>query len=154
MTGTKTYVAWKAMKSRCMPYSKGRMWYFDKGITVCNVWSESFMSFLKDMGEVPNGKSLDRIDGSKGYFKENCRWATPREQLLNRKPTGPTVFRGVSLNKRGGKPFRALIRVGTRTIHIGLFDSAIEAAIAYDNSALKYRGKEAKLNFNEKTKRI
>lgn len=45
----------------------------------------SFQSFLDDMGERPEGKTIDRIDNEKGYWKDNCRWATKIEQTRNRR---------------------------------------------------------------------
>jgi hypothetical protein len=46
---------------------------------------ESFAAFYADMGERPEGRSLDRRDGSRGYWPDNCRWATASEQRLNQK---------------------------------------------------------------------
>jgi len=77
MTGTKTYTSYDNMMRRC------RNGYSE----VCDSWSKSFLSFMDDMGERPIGKTLDRIDGSKGYSPDNCRWATPKEQSINRKTT-------------------------------------------------------------------
>jgi hypothetical protein len=92
MKGTRTYVTWRDMKVRCHnPNSDGYARYGARGITVCDEWRESFVAFLSDMGERPDGMTLDRIDGSKGYSKANCRWATNKEQASNRlylKPKG------------------------------------------------------------------
>lgn len=82
---TKTYMCWQDMKKRCSEFSiKNKKYYFDKGITVCDAWVNDFQEFLKDMGEKPDGLSIDRIDGTKGYSKDNCRWATSKEQNNNR----------------------------------------------------------------------
>lgn len=82
---TPTYESWTSMKMRCKNknYSSYKF-YGAKGITYCPEW-ELFENFLRDMGERPKGTSLDRIDGTQGYFPENCRWATNRQQNENRK---------------------------------------------------------------------
>ncbi len=48
--------------------------------------AKSFEAFLRDMGERPPGTTIDRRDNDKGYFKDNCRWATATEQHHNRRP--------------------------------------------------------------------
>jgi len=82
------------MKSRCLnknvrAYAK----YGAIGITVCDKWL-TFSGFLEDMGVKPEGYTLDRIDGSKGYYKENCRWATYEEQNNNRSFNRYIEFKG------------------------------------------------------------
>lgn len=87
---TRTYRIWQAMKKRCY-YEKNDNFYKygGRGITVCDRWRYSFQNFAADMGDPPTVKhTLDRIDGTKGYAKENCRWATPKEQAANSKKRG------------------------------------------------------------------
>lgn len=84
-TGTRVYQIWYGMKQRChyvkhIEYHR----YGAKGIRVCDEW-HGFESFYKDMGDPPDGMTLDRIDGNKDYCKDNCRWATTKEQSRNRK---------------------------------------------------------------------
>ena len=76
MSETKTYHAWEAMKQRCYNSNSNKYYnYGAKGIVVCDQWLHSFPNFLKDMGEAPDGMTLDRINGSMIYSKETCRWA-------------------------------------------------------------------------------
>ncbi len=68
--------------------------YGGRGIKPCKEWRESFEAFALDMGEPPDGFSLERIDNEKGYTKDNCRWASAKEQALNRSSNVRLTFRG------------------------------------------------------------
>ena len=94
MSGTPTYISWCKMKQRCY-YKPGHSYagYGGRGITVCDEWHD-FSTFLNDMGVRPEGKELDRIDTEKGYYKDNCRWATKRENTNNRRNTRRTNING------------------------------------------------------------
>ena len=92
MKGTRFYRIWTGMKTRCL--NKNHVWYKHyggRGIVICDEWTE-FKNFSKDMyntycqhsiifGEMDT--SIDRIDPNKGYNKENCKWATKKEQSNN-----------------------------------------------------------------------
>lgn len=85
---TPTYRSWAAMKARCLnPNLPDYADYGGRGITVCKRWRESFAAFLKDMGERPPDRTLDRKNTNGNYTKANCRWATPKEQVGNRRNT-------------------------------------------------------------------
>jgi len=81
------YSRWRGMRYRCsekthLSYKR----YGGAGIRVCDRWFNDFWAFVDDMGMPPTRKhTLDRIDTTKGYSPKNCRWATPTEQLMNRR---------------------------------------------------------------------
>lgn len=89
---TRTYQSWCNMRNRCLnPRSSQYRWY--KHITICERWS-SYQAFYEDMGERPEGKTLDRKESSKGYFKESCKWSNHEEQIGNRSCVTLVKFNG------------------------------------------------------------
>ena len=83
---SRTYNAWRGMMRRCYTTTdKAYKYYGARGIKVCKRW-RVFKNFLADMGEVPPGRSLDRIDNDGNYTPKNCRWATHFTQIHNRRP--------------------------------------------------------------------
>jgi hypothetical protein len=71
------------MKARCK--NLNNKYYGGKGIIVCDRWINSFTNFLDDMGKMPEGYSIDRIDSDGNYEPSNCRWADKQTQINNRK---------------------------------------------------------------------
>lgn len=97
MSSTSTYRIWQAMFQRCTnPNHESYHLYGGRGIKVCKRWHR-FENFLADMGERPAGMSIERENNSKGYGPRNCRWATPREQSLNRRDTRNLTFQGETM---------------------------------------------------------
>lgn len=81
-----TYSSWCNAKSRCYnPNDKEYANYGERGIVMADAWKENFEQFLADMGERPDGMTLDRIDYNKGYEPGNCRWVNSHIQTSNRR---------------------------------------------------------------------
>ena len=96
MKRTKIYGVWSAMVARCHnPNTKAYPNYGGRGITVCDQW-RSFSCFYADMGDRPEGKTLERIENNKGYSPKNCKWAGRREQSRNRRGLNMVTVEGVS----------------------------------------------------------
>ncbi len=89
-----TYYSWLAMWDRCRrSLHEAYHRYGGRGITVCERW-RSFELFLEDMGERPDGMTLDRINNDGNYEKTNCRWATIKTQMRNRCNNHRLLFNG------------------------------------------------------------
>ena len=84
------YSSWNNMMTRCRNKKHiAYKYYGGSGIEVCERWTgkDGFINFLEDMGERPEGYTLDRIDPTKGYSPDNCRWTDKTTQSYNRRPT-------------------------------------------------------------------
>ena len=80
VTKTPEYRTWASMCNRCIQSTHYKL----NGVTVCDEWKNSYITFLNDMGRKPNNTyTIDRIDNSKGYYKENCRWTDRVTQQRN-----------------------------------------------------------------------
>lgn len=89
---------WCGMKERCNnPNAENYQWYGGRGITVCQEWSNDFMSFYN--WAINNGwkkdYELERIDNSKGYRPDNCTWVPHKTQCRNRRSNKPIEINGV-----------------------------------------------------------
>lgn len=98
LTKTRTYTSWNSMWRRCTNPNHKSYEYYKTRIPV-DRW-KSFEMFLLDMGERPSGTSLERIDNSKSYSPENCKWATNRDQQLNRAVTIVLFINGIEMSMR------------------------------------------------------
>lgn len=110
---TPTHNAWRFMRARCEnPNRPEYPNYGGRGIKVCERW-QTFENFLADMGEMPEGLTLDRINNDGNYEPENCRWATYREQMQNKRSNVLLEFMGQRKTARQwsetlGLPYRTI----------------------------------------------
>lgn len=92
-----TLQTWRAMLRRCENEKDGSYAnYGGRGISVCERW-QSYENFLADMGERPDGLSIDRIDNNGNYEPDNCRWATAKEQARNTRSNVYYDYKGEQL---------------------------------------------------------
>lgn len=147
--GVKTspeYRSWESMLRRCQnECAHGYNHYGGRGIEVCDRWNPkvggSFENFVEDMGERPDGMTLDRIDVNGNYCKENCRWSSQSEQMYNtRKSSRNTSGRtGVSFRKDICK-WQAYINHDKKFIRLGTFSEFEDACRARQEAEILYWG--------------
>jgi hypothetical protein len=132
-TDSPIYRSFTHMKDRCLnPNSDAYENYGGRGITVCDRWLEpdgqGFLNFLEDMGERPEGMTLDRIDVNGNYEALNCRWVNWDTQCRNKRLNKSNVSgkTGVHWNKEKNK-WHCQFRIKNKTIYLGLYDSLDDA---------------------------
>lgn len=137
---SRLYKIHQEMHNRCYnPNKKFSEYYMGKGIKVCDEWYRNYEAF-RDWA-LANGYtdelSIDRKEGNKDYSPDNCRWATKAVQTRNTKLlriTNSTGYRGVS--KKDWK-YRARVTVDNIEKYLGIFETPLEAAKAYDRYVLE-----------------
>lgn len=99
MSGTKLHRTWKRMRARCNSKTNNDYRHYGgRGIKISKDW-EVFINFHRDMASsYSEGLEIDRIDNNRGYSKENCRWATRKEQVNNTRRCHLLTFKGKTLN--------------------------------------------------------
>ena len=142
MSETQTYAVWQHIIQRCNN-SKDANYpnYGGRGITVCKRWLK-FENFFKDMGENPEGLTIERKNNELGYFKDNCCWDTYTAQRRNQRinSRNKTGINGVHFNKRD-KRYCVQIGVNHKIHHIGHFTTLEQATEARQQAEQKYWGK-------------
>jgi hypothetical protein len=136
-----TYNSWTSMKQRCYYEAKDHYKYYGgRGIKVCDEWVNDFSQFLKDMGERPDGMTLEREDVNGNYCPSNCIWETNSRQGYNTNQfsTNTSGRTGVYLEPKG--LWRALIGVENELLYLGSYVTIEEAIVAREAAELKYYG--------------
>lgn len=119
---TVEYSTWAGMRSRCNdPKDKAYHRYGGRGIKVCERWND-FINFLSDMGEKPEGHSIERINNDLGYSPENCKWATHIEQSRNKRTSAYSEIQA--------RIVLGMLSKGFRGIHVSKLTGIDEGTIA------------------------
>jgi len=133
MRKSREYMIWSGIKKRCLnPVAANYKKYGGSGITVCDKWM-AFEGFFDDMG-FSNGMCIDRIDNTKGYSKENCRWVTYRQN--NRNKSNNVRVEGKTLSE-----WCEITGISTSVINYRLHVMKMEPIIAVTTPLM--RGKNA-----------
>lgn len=142
MTHTKEYRIWTGIIGRTShPCASTREHYYDKGIRMSDEWRESFLAFYNDMGDCPEGYTIDRIDPKGNYCKENCKWSSVSEQAINKgiAKNNTSGVRGVSYNKDMRK-WESYIMVDKKKHRCGFFENLEDAKKARLDAEIKFFG--------------
>ena len=154
------YSVWRSMILRCHHPAHGAYEsYGAKGVSVCHEWRKSFEVFRTwaSANGYRDGLTIDRRRASDNYSPDTCRFATYTQQAVNRRSYRPTrntrlnPFRGV--DRTDARKFRAQIRIGGKKKSLGVFGTALTAALAYDDAAFDEYGEFALLNFPERKRK-
>ena len=141
LTKNKHFGAWRGMMVRCYkPSSKAYKNYGGRGISMCEEWRNNFMAFYD--WSMANGYqdslTIDRINNDGNYEPSNCRWTNSTIQACNKRiliSTNTSGYKGVT--KIRYKKWRSVISIKRKSIHLGCFDTALEAGFTYDKYVIE-----------------
>lgn len=139
------YQTWTNMMARCFnnqhplyPYYGGR------GVTVCDEWANKNtgpVKFIRDMGERPQGFSLDRVDTNGNYTPENCKWSKGSDQCFNRRKqkNNTSGVPGIYWRREENK-WRATIKKEGKVHSLGMYKQFSDAVAARRKAEIEYYG--------------
>lgn len=141
-SSTREFFIWFDMKRRC--YDKNNKSYNNyggRGIKVDKRWLDSFENFYEDIGEIPEGFSLERVNVNGDYTSDNIAIANASRQSFNRRqlPNNTSGRTGVYWHKHSNR-WRGAITVDGKTMHLGSFVNKEDCIYAREMAELKYFG--------------
>ena len=154
LTKTKGYKLWCNIIQRCYnPNNHSYKYYGEKGVIMEDYFKNSYENFINWIKGIANYEkwlnsselSLDRIDNTLGYVRGNIKFSTKTEQVENQnlRLDNKSGYKGVCYHKLN-KKYGATITINKSKVFLGYYDTALEAALVYDNYVLKN-------NLNRKT---
>lgn len=154
MSHTSIFGQWESLLTRISnPNVEGYVNYGGRGITMYSPWIIDFKLYYDYVKNLPHfgekGYTIDRIDNDGNYEPGNVRWATRHIQSVNQrklKKNNKTGYVGVHYYPEKENPWIALIGVNKKSIYIGQFKTAKDAAIARNNYIIDNNLTEYKLN--------
>lgn len=139
MSRTSEYKTWGDIINRTEnPKDPGYKNYGARGIKMSDSWRKSFTRFYADMGERPDGMTLDRIDVNGDYSKENCRWATKSVQIINRRLLSLNTSGYTGINRTSYGSWQVSISANYKTYYLGTYKKIEEAIKARKDGEAKY----------------